>query len=380
MNSAHWFSHAQCTKFVDLEGESVSFLFMGTPGIGKSSILSSFMQLEHRRHYTPIMIDCARMQAGEVAMPVIDPVTKQYSWALSEDFLFGNTTPVIICLDELGKANEGVINDLLPLVMEHRIGKSKLPKGSIVFSTTNLVTDGVGDRIPPHLYNRMATIQMRGPNPAEWAVWASGAGVASEVIALTQIMPQCLQEYTQLAMIGGTVREENKFIFDPKRGQKTAFSSARSLAMLSRPTELYKTGQYNETELEGRVAGSVGDALASHYVSLLSLGVKLPTGQDVLTNGDAAAQRLRESRTGVVLAVSAHYLVATSLASFVRQQKTGQVLEAISKWVDTHLMEEAAVLYTMMVTNSAHMLMTTLKSPVFQGMVRKFNAQINGVV
>jgi hypothetical protein len=72
---------------------------------------------------------------------------------------------------------------LLPVILERRLGDVPLPEGSIVFATTNLSTDGVGDNIPPHAYNRMTVCDFANPSVDDWITWGSNNGVVPEVLA-----------------------------------------------------------------------------------------------------------------------------------------------------------------------------------------------------
>ena len=61
-------------------------------------------------------------------------------------------------VDEYGKANPAVKNAMLRLMLERKIGSYTLHPDSLVFATTNLGAEGVGDLLPPHARNRMTVI------------------------------------------------------------------------------------------------------------------------------------------------------------------------------------------------------------------------------
>src|SRR5690606_37103789 len=92
---------------------------------------------------------------------------------------------------------------------------------SIVFGTTNLASDGVGDALQAHARNRVCFVQISKPSADEWLEWAANNGVAPEVMAWVREYPHCLASYTD-------GDDDNPYVFNPKR-TKAAFVSPRSL-------------------------------------------------------------------------------------------------------------------------------------------------------
>ena len=58
--------------------------------------------------------------------------------------------PIILMIDEFGKSNPAVKLALLRMMLERKIGSYTLHPDSIVFATTNLGAEGVGDLLPAH--------------------------------------------------------------------------------------------------------------------------------------------------------------------------------------------------------------------------------------
>ena len=139
-------------------GTEVTIIGQGEPGIGKSSMLK--VLAERLPNYETAYIDCTLLDLGDFALPYTEVVggvgvlqdngvqvsggLKVTKFAPNARFKFQSDKPVIVMLDEIGKAMKSVKNVLLTLMLEKRIGDVKLPEGSIVFGTTNLATDGVG--------------------------------------------------------------------------------------------------------------------------------------------------------------------------------------------------------------------------------------------
>jgi len=161
-------------------GGDVTIIGQGEPGIGKSSMLKVLAQTYP--DYEIAYIDCTLLDLGDFALPyTVQVQNKDGVWkddlkvtkfAPNARFKFHSDKPVIIMLDEIGKAMKAVKNVLLTLMLEGRIGDNYAPKGSIVFGTTNLLSDGVGDMLEAHARNRIALVTVRKPDADEWIEWA----------------------------------------------------------------------------------------------------------------------------------------------------------------------------------------------------------------
>jgi MoxR-like ATPase len=69
------------------------------------------------------------------------------------------TSQIILMIDEFGKSNPAVKLALLRMMLERKIGSYTLHPESIVFATTNLGGEGVGDLLPAHACNRLTVIE-----------------------------------------------------------------------------------------------------------------------------------------------------------------------------------------------------------------------------
>jgi len=218
----------QASTLIRNVGTTNTILLRGQPGVGKSSILATLGK--DLPDYQVCYIDCANLDLGDLAMPVIDRENMTTSYAPNVRFGVGKnqTRPVVLMLDELGKASRPVMNMLLPTILEHRVGDVPLPTGSIVFATTNLDTDGVGDNIPAHAYNRMTVTNLANPSPDQWIEWASDNEITPEVMAFAKQYPQVFECYTDL-----DAKAKNPYIFNPMTGNVKAYCSPRSLEKAS---------------------------------------------------------------------------------------------------------------------------------------------------
>lgn len=246
-------------------GATNTILLTGQPGVGKSSLLAQLVR--QLPGHCPAYIDCACLDLGDLAMPMVDRETCTTSYAPSRRFQVHQTQPIVLMLDELGKAPRPVLNMLLPTLLERRLGDVTLPAGSLVFATTNLATDGVGDNIPAHAHNRMTVLDLRNPTFDEWYDWAAPAGIHSAILSFARFNP-CFQRYDELAQ-----GENNPFIFNPRTGAVRAFVSPRSLEKAS---NILHASQAVNDSLLPLLAGTVG-APAAHLIHAEHLiGATLP--------------------------------------------------------------------------------------------------------
>ena len=265
---------SQAANLIRNVGTTNTLLLRGTPGIGKSSILQTLER--ELPDYQICYIDVANLDLGDLGMPVIDKDTMVTNYAPNARFGVGKgqTRPVVLMLDELGKASRPVLNMLLPVILENRIGDVPLPTGSIVFGTTNLDTDGVGDNIPAHAFNRMTVVTVANPTADEWIDWASGHAVAPEVMAFAKQYPQVFDCYADLDK-----KEKNPYIFNPMTGNVRAFCSPRSLVKAS---NIIKQRSVLGSALIPALAGTVGESAARDMEALVNLADQLPLFENIV--------------------------------------------------------------------------------------------------
>jgi len=145
INFGHSVSLREFAQGIGVVGKDVTIIGQGEPGIGKSSMLKVLAQTYP--DYEIAYVDCTLLDLGDFALPYTETHgdMKVTRFAPNARFKMHYDKPVIVMLDEIGKAMKAVKNVLLTLMLEHRIGDNYLPEGSMVFGTTNLLSDGVGD-------------------------------------------------------------------------------------------------------------------------------------------------------------------------------------------------------------------------------------------
>ncbi|WP_172973143.1 ATP-binding protein [Spiribacter salilacus] len=254
-------------------GTSNTFIFQGEPGAGKSAMLQTLAEqtaLEAR------YIDCALLDLGDLQMPRVGDAVE-----FVPNQMFVGNKPLIVMLDEIGKAMRPVQNALLTLLLEHRIGNHPLPAGSIVFGTTNMTTDGLGDMLQAHAKNRVTFLTVRKPDADEWIEWGMANGIDATVLAWVREYPHCLDSYID----DPDGAEDNPYIFNP-REQQTAFVSPRSLAHASHIIKQRK--HFSDELLIAALSGTIGESAARDMEAFLSVADALPAFKTIVTEPESA--------------------------------------------------------------------------------------------
>jgi hypothetical protein len=326
---------SQAATLIRNIGTTNTLLLRGQPGIGKSSILQSLER--ELPDYQVCYIDVANLDLGDLGMPVIDKDTMTTSYAPNVRFGVGKgqTRPVVLMLDELGKASRPVLNMLLPVILEHRIGDVALPTGSIVFGTTNLETDGVGDNIPAHAFNRMTVVTVANPSSDEWLSWAAGANVSPEVMAFAKQYPQVFDSYADLDK-----KDKNPYIFNPMTGNIRAFCSPRSLAKAS---NIIANRDVLGTALLPALAGTVGEAAARDMEALVHLADQLPLFESIVKD---------PAKTKVPTSVGSLFILSFMLAGRVDADSLDSVMTYAER-VGEQSFEAHALFVTALASNKA---------------------------
>lgn len=293
MSSIKFGSTVSLNEFATLiqnVGQHVTVIGQGEPGTGKSSMLRELAK--RMPEYDTAYIDCTLLDLGDLALPYTEQVgsMRVVQFAPNARFKFHVDRPVIVMLDEIGKAMKSVKNALLTLMLEKRLGDCHLPEGSIVFGTTNLTTDGVGDALEAHVRNRVCMVTIRKPHagfnadgsvdPDSWGAWALDNNIAPEVIAWVKQFPHALASYTD------GDQKDNPYIFNPVRAGQAAFVSPRSLEKASYISKARAV--VGEAPTISALAGTIGESAARDMQAFFTVVDKLPTWEVIQQSPDTA--------------------------------------------------------------------------------------------
>jgi hypothetical protein len=267
----------------------------GEMGIGKSSILKMLKeQLGDGYHYC--YVDMTTKDVGDFLVPKIRTLdgVEVCSFIPNEEFGFHLGKPVVMMLDELGKCNKAVLNASLRLMLERQLGTYELPKGSIVFATTNLATEGLGDMLPPHARNRISVTKISKPSALDWIEdFALGNNILPEVIMTVREFPQMFQSFEDL-----NDPKDNEYINDP-RMPRPACVTPRSMAKAS---VIIENTKHLGTDITTHaLIGTIGARATHDMMAMVTLANDLPTWEEVIKKPDTA--KIPESASAVCMLV-----------------------------------------------------------------------------
>ena len=323
----------QAANLIATCGAHVTFMIKGSPGQGKSSILKELAARLPEYHVA--YIDCTQMDIGELAIPVVD--RERMVTTFAPNVRFGiypeQTRPVLMMLDELSKAPRAVVNMLIPVILERRLGDAQLPPGSIIFATGNLETDGVNDSLQSHVYNRMTTLDFANPTADEWVTWGANNGICEQVLAFAKQYPTVFDRYDQLDK-----GDENPYIYNPMQGQTKTYCSPRSLHKAS---HLVQARESLGDALLPALIGTVGEAAARDMEAMIALGDSIPSFEAIIKA--PAKCKLPDG-------VGAYFLLAFRCSSRATKDNLDAIMTYVNRWTS---FEAATLFVATLASNSA---------------------------
>lgn len=281
----------------------------GEMGIGKSSMLDA---ISRKTGITSVAyIDTPNLDIGDAAMPVIDHTTQTTGYYPNERFKLHTGEPVIIMLDEFPKGMQPVQNMLHPLLEETypRFGSKPIPPGSIIFTTGNLTTDGVGDNRKAHTINRQTTVRMRKPTADEWIHnYAVNAGIDGSIIAFVKQVPQVLASYLDEG------QEDNHYIYNPRRPNK-AYATPRSLSRASHIVK--RRRELGMNAMVCALAGTIGEQAARDLGAYIEHQNELPAWADIVADPKRANVPDSPGASAVLIFGAVQRVEADSIDAFM---------------------------------------------------------------
>lgn len=295
----------QTADLIAAVGDVQTILAQGEMGIGKSSILKMLKDKPEFKDHKFCYVDITTKDVGDFVVPKIRTVddVEVCSFIPNEEFgMHFVDQPVVIMLDELGKAKGGVMNACLRLMQERQLGTYTLHPKSVVFATTNLAVEGIGDNVPPHARNRVTQVRVAKPTAEEWMTYAISRGVNHTVIATVREYPDMMASFEDYE-----TPQQNAYIFDP-RDVRLSFVTPRSLEKAGHIVD--RTAILGKDVMAHALKGTVGEKAMLNILTMVDLDsqladwdeiIKSPTTAVVPNNGAAscmlvskAVQRIRK--------------------------------------------------------------------------------------
>ena len=234
--------------------------------------------------HIPCYFDCTTKDLGDITIPDIsklDNGTGYVTYLTNEELGAHSDKPIILMVDEYGKANPAVKNALLRLMLERKIGSYALHPDSIIFATTNLGAEGVGDVFPAHACNRVVIAELRNPTAMEWVEqYAVPHGLHSSIMATAIHFPMMFDSFRDVED-----PNMNPYIMHPK-AKRRSFVTARSMARAS--SVMYATEKLPSHVRMHALCGTVGEAAAAEIMTIDRLESQIPVWDRIVADPTGA--------------------------------------------------------------------------------------------
>ena len=274
--------HNDLADLICAVGHETSILVQGHMGSGKSALLTTLAQRLPGHH--PVRFDAATKDLGDLMLPKMHNLENRDYFTMATHVELGaqfKDRPIILMLDELGKANRAVQNGLLTVLHERYIGSHKMHPDSVIFATTNLGGEGVGDLMQAHALDRIMVVESRKPTATEWVEWGINNGIEPIVLGWVRENTHCMQDYREVKN-----PEDNPLIFHPRAIGRNKFVTGRSLEKAS--NLLHQRHKLLDSTITAGLIGTIGARAALDMMAFVKLADKLPTLKSIKTSPETA--------------------------------------------------------------------------------------------
>jgi hypothetical protein len=305
-------------------------IIQSEPGCGKSSLLE-MLEEDLGDGYDYIYLDCPIMDYSDICMKIPDKETKTLQTYIGSAFKIDSPKPKVIMLDEIMKAPKMTQTMFMKLLLERKIDDVPLPDGSIIFGTSNNITDGVGDGFLAHGGNRVCIIELLKVTAMEWCEWGARNDIHPYILAMVNRYPDLLASYRD----DGFDPKINPYVFDPQNPQ-LSFSSPRSLAKLD--VVVRNRDKFDSDSVMTVMGGIVGKPTASQFNALMAIGDELPSWDEIMKHPEEV--NVKQSEAALMI------LMFQAVNKIETSEDINQFLKFVDR-VEKH--EIQSIFYTMAV-------------------------------
>ena len=254
-------------------------MMWGPPGVCKSQLMAQVSAEDG-------------LVLHDVRLPLLEPVDLRGLPYIAEGVtkwarptFFPSVPKSVLFLDELPSAEQSTQAACYQLVLDFAIGEYRLPDDCAIVCAGNRAQDRAHtNRMPTALANRLVHVDIE-PDLHDWARWAVGAKIRTDVLAFIMFRPDLLHK------------------FDPKTDDR-AFASPRSWETVSRMLD----ANPDPAVLAHLVNGTVGEGAGTEFSAFQATYKDLPNPKVALMN--PATAKLPTTPAG-------KYAICTALAHHV---------------------------------------------------------------
>jgi hypothetical protein len=256
-------------------GHLRTIVFEGHMGSGKSQMLGMVGKKlpKHKLFYFDVT---TKFDSGDVMIPMLKSIDGNdcVRFATNEELgIHLSGEKIIVMLDEINKGNDSLKNSLNRFMYERAIGSYELHPESIVFATTNLSEENLGDRTLPHQRNRVTYCRLKKPTSEQWIEYGILRGLNELVLGWVKQNPDLFQCFTQCAS-----PKDNEFIYHPQGGSRS-FVTGRSLEAAS---QIMNEAEYlTDNSIYNMLFGTIGEAATMSFMAFAKMAKELPSIEEI---------------------------------------------------------------------------------------------------
>lgn len=287
-------------QIIAATGDEITTIITSEPGVGKSSLRYAIAEKAGIPRDRIVYLDAPLLDFPDFFMPDVNDgrTTNAYHsrWMLDSD------KPVLYMVDEIGKM-QGITKPMITrFLLERTVSDAPIPQGSIVFATSNLTTDGVGDAFPAHMNNRVSTLEIIKPDHESVVQFGTTHGMNGTLVYFIRENPELCQSYRDL---DDEQLNTNKYIFNPRTNTKH-FVSNRSLWFASKILDRMEDNRITRAQAMTQLVGTIGAPATAELWATVELADTLPSRKSIYT--DPSNARVPDN-------MASQLLLATRLAS-----------------------------------------------------------------
>jgi hypothetical protein len=275
--------------FGRLTGAPRTLMILGKPGVGKSSIVA---QAAAGAGYDMVTLFAALSDPTDFkGMPALTGADRDEA----EFVPFGElkrltqaTEPLVVFLDEIGKAPISVQNAAAQLILNREVNGTPIPDCVVFILASNRKSDRAGENsVPSHLLSRCIVLELVEDLPG-WTDYMLGKGFGAIVPTFLSYRPELFNNFNPMS-------------------QEDGYACPRAWTALAEWVE--DTG----TVPRPVAYGTVGSGAGAEFLAFLDLAKELPALSKIIADPDGAS--LPTSPGGM-------YCLCGALANRVRQDLT----------------------------------------------------------
>lgn len=269
-----------------------TFYLKAEPGVGKTHLVNEIARFLDRPY---IHLDVPQLNPEDISIPVPNMEKKILECLPSELLGLHLEKSPVICVDEISKAEQPIINALHTILHPDNkyVAGHILPKDTIVVCTGNLASDGLGDGMQGHSIDRVVPIEIRKPTGKGFSEWAAAEGKDDRHPNRDKVHPcavawvlrdqQVSESYVDLSEED---LKSNPYIYNPRihNGTGISYVSYRGIASTADAIYGFEEGLHDEATMNLILCGILGEAGGMALSAMVQIADQIPTADEIKAN------------------------------------------------------------------------------------------------